>query len=78
MYVGVRDEAFPLGEIVVGVAGTEGAAVFGVTDFPSLQGLVPKLLDALTNQLYVAPLASAFDGVMCSGRRSGWQPSSSW
>ena len=54
----------PFGEIVVGVAGTEGAAVFAVTDLAPLHALVPKRFDAFTNQLYVTPFAKAFGGVI--------------
>ena len=62
MYVGITVPVLPLGEIVVGADGAPDAPPT-VNVRGALHAPVPKLLVALTNQLYGTPLASAVAGV---------------
>lgn len=53
----------PLGEMSVGASGTVGPVALTVIAFAGLHGLVPRVLEAFTNQLYVAPFVSEVVGV---------------
>lgn len=53
----------PVGAIWVGASGTLGPVALTEIVVAPLHALVPRLLDAFTNQLYVAPLESADVGV---------------
>jgi len=52
-----------VGDISVGARGTLGPVALTVIVVAALHALVPRLFEAFTNQLYVAPLESADVGV---------------
>src|SRR5258708_29772094 len=62
VYVGVVVVIAPVGDTVAGVAGA-GTTMVTVMVRGALQAPVPMVFVARTNQLYAAPLVSAFAGV---------------